>query len=73
MNLLERLSPKHLLMIKAEEVNYPETIQRVIKELSNTTHWVDLKYSTIYTLLFNLKIYDYSPSTINKIFDHEKH
>jgi hypothetical protein len=69
MKLINRLSPEHLLMLKAEEINYPETTKRLIEELSNTTHWVDLKYSTICKLVFNLGIKDYSPSTIDKIFD----
>ena len=35
MNLLERLSPEHLEMLKAEEQKFPLTIKNLIAELDN--------------------------------------
>lgn len=76
MNLLEKLSPEHLEMLKAEEVKYPVTMRILMRELSDNVSWADLKYSTVCNLVFNLGItqeirYDYSPEAISKIFNHE--
>ena len=75
MNLLERLSPEHLEILKTEEVKYPVTMRILMNELSANVSWTDLKYSTICNLIFTLgvKEYDYSPEAISKIFDYEKH
>ena len=78
MNVLDRLSPEHLEVLKAEEVKYPITMRILMRELSANVAWTDLKYSTICNLIFNLGTpieirYDYSPDAISKIFDHEKH
>jgi hypothetical protein len=77
MNLLEKLSPEHLEMLKAEEVKYPVTMRILMRELSENVSWADLKYSTVCNLVFNLGItqeirYDYSPEAISKIFNHEQ-
>jgi hypothetical protein len=77
MNLLEKLSPEHLEMLKAEEVKYPVTMRILMRELSDNVSWADLKYSTVCNLVFNLGItqeirYDYSPEAISKIFNHEQ-
>jgi hypothetical protein len=77
MNLLEKLSPEHLEMLKAEEVKYPVTMRILMRELSDNVSWADLKYGTICNLIFNLGItqeirYDYSPEAISKIFNHEQ-
>jgi hypothetical protein len=77
MNLLEKLSPEHLEMLKAEEVKYPVTMRILMRELSDNVSWADLKYGTICNLVFNLGItqeirYDYSPEAISKIFNHEQ-
>tara|TARA_R110000868_G_scaffold236393_1_gene490423 strand:+ start:979 stop:1221 length:243 start_codon:yes stop_codon:yes gene_type:complete len=76
MNLLERLSPEHLEVLKTEEVKYPVTMRILMTELSDNVAWTDLKYSTICNLIFNLGItrkdeirYDYSPEAISKIFN----
>lgn len=70
MNLLERLSPEHLEMLKAEEERFPTTIKNLRTELANTNHWIDLTYQGIHTLALHLDLKDYSPSTISNLFDH---
>lgn len=68
MNLLERLLPEHLEMLKADEVLYPHAINNIRKELSQLVYWCDLKYSTICNLIIYLRIKDYSPTSINNLF-----
>ena len=72
-NLLERLKPEYLKIISDEEVKYPFSTMQVQNELLGTNHWVDLKYSTIFYLCSTLRIYDYSPSAIEKLFRDEEH
>jgi hypothetical protein len=73
MNLLDRLSPEHLDRLKAEEERFPNTMKMLMKELANTNHWIDLTYQSIHTLYLHLELQDYSPTSVEKIFDHEKH
>jgi hypothetical protein len=68
MNLLERLLPKHLEMLKKDEVLYPHAIKNLCKELSDLEYWCDLKYSTVLNLIVYLRIKDYSPTSINDLF-----
>jgi hypothetical protein len=69
MNLLERLSPEHLEMLKKDEVLYPHAIKNLCKELSELEYWCDLKYSTVLNLIVYLRIKDYSPTSVEKLFD----
>ena len=73
MNLLDRLSPEHLDRLKTDEARFPNTMKMLIKELANTNHWIDLTYQSIHTLYLHLELQDYSPTSVEKIFDHEKH
>jgi hypothetical protein len=68
MNLLERLSPEHLEVLKTDEQRFPNTIKMLIKELENTNHWIDLTYQSIHTLYLHLELRDYSPTEVEKIF-----
>jgi hypothetical protein len=72
MNLLERLRPEYLKMIQDEQAMYPYTTKQVQIELAKINNWVDLKYSTVVYLCSELRIYDYSPSTIDKLFTDEE-
>lgn len=68
MSLLERLKPEYLKMIKAEEYMYPYSTKHIQIELAQINNWVDIKYSTVVYLVSTLKINDYSPSAIDKLF-----
>ena len=72
-NLLERLKPEYLKMLKDEEINYPFSAKQIQNELLETNSWVNLKYSSIFYLCSTLKIYKYSPSAIEKLFIDEEH
>jgi len=72
-NLLERLKPEYKKIISDQEVKYPFSTKQVQIDLSETNHWVDLKYSTVFYLCNTLRIYDYSPSAIEKLFSDEEH
>ena len=69
MNLLERLSPEHLEMLKAQELEYPVTIKNLKAALENNTHFLDLTYQTILKLFLHLDLKDYSVSSVEKLFD----
>jgi len=73
MNLLERLSPEHLEMLKAEEEKYPTTIKNLKAALANNTHFLDLTYQSILKLFLHLDLQDYSVTSLEKLFNHEKH
>ncbi|CAB4172844.1 hypothetical protein UFOVP950_10 [uncultured Caudovirales phage] len=73
MNLLDRLSPDHLERLKAEEVKYPTTIKILMMELSDNTHFLDLTYYNILKLFLHLDLKDYSVTSLEKLFNHEKH
>ena len=72
-NLLERLKPEYLKMLKDEEINYPYSAKKVQEELAEANHWVDLKYSSIVNLATYLNTYDYSPTGIDNLFSDEEH
>ena len=54
MNLLERMSPEHLEVLKARELEFPLTIKNLIAELESNNHFLDLK--------------DYSVTSLEKLF-----
>jgi hypothetical protein len=69
MNLLERLSPEHLEMLKVQELEFPLTIKNLIAELESNNHFLDLTYQSILKLFLHLDLKDYSVSSVEKIFD----
>jgi hypothetical protein len=69
MNLLQRLSPEHLEVLKAQELEFPLTIKNLIAELESNNHYIDLTYQSILKLFIHLDLKDYSISSIEKIFD----
>jgi hypothetical protein len=48
-------------------------MKMLMKELANNNHWIDLTYQSIHTLYLHLELQDYSPTSVEKIFDYEKH
>jgi hypothetical protein len=68
MNLLDRLRPEHLEMLKVKELEFPHTIKNLIAELESNNHFLDLTYQTILKLFIHLDLKDYSISSIEKIF-----
>ena len=68
MNLLERLSPEHLEVLKTEEEKYPATIKNLRTELTNNTHFFDLTYQNILKLYMHLDLKDYTITSIEKLF-----
>jgi hypothetical protein len=71
MSLLERLKPEYLKMIQNNMDMYPYSTKQLQIELAKINNWVDLKYSTVVYLCNALRIYDYSPSAIDKLFTNE--
>jgi hypothetical protein len=71
MNLLDRLRPEYLKMIQNDMDMYPYSSKQLQIELAKINNWVDLKYSTVVYLCSALRIYDYSPSAIDKLFTDE--
>ncbi len=69
MNLLERLSPEHLEMLKAEQEKFPLTIKNLIAELESNNHFLDLTYQSILKLFLHLDLKDYSVTSVEKLFD----
>jgi hypothetical protein len=68
MNLLERLSPEHLEMLKAKELEFPLTIKNLIAELESNNHYLDLTYQTILKLFIHLDLKDYTITSVEKLF-----
>jgi sulfite reductase alpha subunit-like flavoprotein len=69
MNLLERLSPEHLEMLKVQQEKYPTTIKTLIAALEDNNHFLDLSYQNILNLYMHLDLRDYSISSVEKLFD----
>jgi hypothetical protein len=69
MNLLEKLNPEHLEMLKAEEIKFPLTIKNLIAELESNNHFLDLTYQSILKLFLHLDLKDYSVTSLEKLFD----
>jgi hypothetical protein len=69
MNLLERLRPEHLEMLKAEEIKFPLTIKNLIAELESNNHYIDLTYQSILKLFLHLDLKDYTVTSVEKLFD----
>ncbi len=73
MNLLEKLNPEHLEMLKVQELEYPATIKNLKAALENNNHFLDLSYQNILNLYMYLDLKDYTITSVEKIFDYEKH
>jgi hypothetical protein len=58
-------------MIQNNMDMYPYSTKQLQIELAKINNWVDLKYSTVVYLVSILKINDYSPIAIDKLFTHE--
>jgi hypothetical protein len=69
MNLLDRLRPEHLEVLKAQELEFPLTIKNLIAELESNNHFLDLTYQTIRKLFLHLDLKDYSVSSFEKLFN----
>jgi hypothetical protein len=69
MNLLERMSPEHLEVLKARELEFPLTIKNLIAELESNNHFLDLTYQSILKLFLHLDLKDYSVTSLEKLFD----
>ena len=70
MSLLDRLKPEYLVMLKNEEIKYPFSAKHLQNKLASTNHWVDLEYGTVLILLTFLELFDYTPASLDKVFDH---
>jgi len=69
MNLLEKLNPEHLEVLKVQQEKYPATIKNLIAELENNNHFLDLTYQSILKLFLHLDLKDYSVNSVEKLFD----
>ena len=69
MNLLQRLRPEHLEMLKVEEQKFPLTIKNLIAELESNNHFLDLTYQSILKLYMHLDLKDYTITSVEKLFD----
>ena len=68
-NLYDRLSPENQDKLKQELKLYPKSVQSVIDDLNKNEYWLDLTYDKITMLVTYLNLKDYSPVTINKLFN----
>lgn len=69
MNLLDRLSPEHLEVLKAQELEFPLTIKNLIAELESNNHFLDLTYQSVLKLFLHLDLKDYSVTSLEKLFN----
>jgi len=70
-NLFERLKPEYLEIFEDVEFLYPLSTKYLKEELITNYYWFDLKYSNVVALLNYLRKFDYSPSTIESIFNND--
>ena len=68
-NLYDRLSPENQEVLIKESKLYPSTIEGLINELKNNISYAYLAYSDIASLVNHLNLKDYSPTTINDLFN----
>lgn len=71
MSLLDRLKPEYLKMLKDEEIRFPFSAKNLQDKLANTNHWVDLEYGTVINLFVCLNLMDYTPASLDKIFNND--
>ena len=70
-SLYYRLNPTHLEYLLSTEPSFPFTLSGVLDELRLTTNWNRLSYETIGNLVSFLKLPDYSPTTIDSLFNNK--
>lgn len=70
-NLFERLKPEHLKKLNEIGDLYPATKIGLISALELNNFWADLSYSNIFALISHLDLYDYSPHTIESLFEND--
>jgi len=70
-NLFERLKPEHIQKLKEAQTEYPGTIPSLFLELKSNNFWCDLTYSWAFLLVSHLDLYDYSPETIENLFQND--
>lgn len=67
--LIERMRVSYKETLMNEKVNYPFSINPVIKELETTKFFGELSYDTICTLVSHLGLKEYGPTAISEVFD----
>lgn len=70
-NLFNRLTLEHQERLEELCEEYPNTVSYIKYELINNLYWSELKYNTAITLVIFLDLYDYSPSTIENLFNND--
>ena len=68
-SLYYRLNPVHLEYLLSTEPSFPYTINGILDELRTETDWVSLSYGTVCNLKQFLNLTDYSPTSIDSIFN----
>ena len=68
-NLFNRLKPEFLERLEIEQKIFESTINQLFIDLKKNKYWFDLSYSTICTLKVHLYLSDYSPSSIDNLFE----
>ena len=68
-SLYYRLNPVHLEYLLSTEPSFPYTIGGVLDELRTETNWTRLSYDSVCNLHNFLSLSDYSPTTIDKLFN----
>ena len=69
-NLFNRLKPEYLERLEIEREVFSATLDSLFIELKKVTNWIDLSYSSICILKVHLDLRDYSPSSIDEIFNY---
>lgn len=67
-SLHERLSDEHIRILEREVLKYPTTTEQIITALKENTHWTDLKYSAICSLVAMFRLNSFSPLDIDSLF-----
>ena len=68
-NLFSRLKPEYLERLEIEREVFLATLDSLFIELKKVTNWIDLSYSSICILKVHLDLPDYSPNSIDEIFN----
>jgi hypothetical protein len=69
--LLDKLKDHHVIKLHHSENNQPNMVQSIFDDLNYHTHWLSLTYRTICCLVYYLDLPNYSPETIEKLFNEE--
>jgi hypothetical protein len=70
-SLYYRLNSKHLNYLLGCEPSFPFTIGNVLEELRTKSDWNTLSYETICNLVWSTGSSDYSPTTIETLFNNK--